>query len=220
MAYERRSGTVYGYINGTEYFSAANSDLITDSSTPLYVGTGETGAGVYKGYITNLHIMKGVAKYTGNFTPPTSPIVATTGSVFLMNASNSGAPFTDSVGGKVTVGVTGSPAHSSDSPFTALGPYTAMYPASSGNTMYILKTSYPDIENVQAGWAATSDDFSGTVTSRTSTDPLYHIVTINITSGALGAAPVTFTQPGLGSVYFDGTSYVNYSASTDWAMDV
>jgi hypothetical protein len=219
MAYVRRSGVVYGYVNGTEYFSASNTDLITNTTTPLYVGTGEIGAGTYRGYITNLHIMRSVAKYTGNFTPPTSPIVATTGSIFLMNVSNSGDPFNDSVGGKVTQGVTGSPAHSSDSPFTALGPYTALYPVSNPDTLYFLKTSYPDIENVQAGWSATADDFSGTVTNRTSTDPLYHIVTINVASGSFGGASVTFTQPGLGSVYFDGTSYVNYGASAEWAMD-
>lgn len=219
MAYVRRSGTVYGYINGTEYFSAANTDLITNTTTPLYVGTGEIAAGTYKGYITNLHIMRGVAKYTGNFTPPTTPIVATTGSIFLMNASDNGNPFYDSVGGKVTQGVTGSPAHSSDSPFAALGPYTAMYPVSNPTTVYILKASYPDIENVQAGWSATADDFSGTVTNRTSTDPLYHTVTMNITSGEPSGASVTFTQPAQGSIYFDGTSYVNYGASADWAMD-
>jgi hypothetical protein len=220
MAFVRSSGVVYGYRNGSQYFSVPFNSPITNSSSLFYVGTGEMGAGMYQGYLTNLHVMKGVAKYTGNFTPPTTPIVATTGSVFLMNASNSGSPFTDSASGKVTGTVAGPPQWSSDSPFTALGPYTALYPASSANILYILKTSYPDIANVQAGWSATADDFSGTVTSRTSTDLLYHIVTINVASGSFGGAAVTFTQPGLGSIYFDSSRFVAYPASTDWAMDV
>lgn len=221
MAYVRRSGVVYGYVNGTQYFTVANTDLITDTSIPLYVGTGEISAGTYKGYITNLHIMKGVAKYTGNFTPPTSPIISTTGSVFLMNTTSNLTTFTDSVGGKVTIGVTGSPAWSSDSPFTAYGPYTVTPGAANLglSTIYISKATYPDVINVQAGWTITSTNYSGVVTSVTDPPGEFYSVVMTVTSGVIDTESVTLTQPGLGSVYFDGTSYVNYGASADWAMD-
>jgi hypothetical protein len=221
MAYVRRSGVVYGYLNGTQYFTVANNDLITNTSVPLYVGTGEIAAGTYKGYITNLHIMKGTAKYTGNFTPPVSPIVSTIGSVFLMNANTDLTRFADSVGGKVTVGVTGFPVWSSDSPFTALGPYT-QYTNVWGNdgTVDFNGANYnANLLNVKAGWAVTDGETTGTVTSD-AVEIVPGTIRIGISFSRNDVGTWTFTQPGLGSVYFDGGAYVNYGASPDWAMDV
>lgn len=220
MAFVRQSNTVYGYRNGSQYFSVPFNSPITNSSTPLYVGTGEIAAGMYQGYLTNLHIMKGVAKYTGNFTPPVSPILSTIGSVFLMNANSSGTSFDDSVGGKGH-SVSGTPAWSSDSPFTAFGPYTQFTNiwGSNGVVDFGGGNYNADLLNVKAGWTVTDGETTGTVTSDAAEiSPGYIRIIISFATNS--AATWTFTQPGLGSVYFNSSSYLNYGSSTDWAMDV
>ena len=226
MAYVRSGGVVRGYINGTQYTSdAANTNLITATNVPLYVGTGELAAGNYKGFITNLHIMKGFAKYTGNFTPATSPLVSTTGSVFLMRTSSDGTKYTDSAGGKVAIGVTGFPTWSSDSPFTALGPYTQStnQSGSAPGGVYVISFTgdnyNTDLLNVKAGWTVTDGVLSGTVVGDAVIgSPGY--IDIPVDFNPIGTHTWTFTQPGLGSVYFNGGAYLNYGASADWAMDV
>ena len=144
MAFVRYDDVVNGFLNGNQYFSVPFNSLITDTSTPLYVGTGDIAAGNYRGYVTDLHIIKGTAKYTSNFSPPTSPITSSTGSVFLLSAADESSKFVDSIGGK-SASVTGTPNWSSDTPYVG-----------SSN----------------------------------------------------------------GSIYFNTSSYLNYGASTDWAMDV
>jgi hypothetical protein len=65
-----RSGTnVYQFVNGTQLgTTATSSQNFVDG--PTYVGYG--GAGYLNGYIDELRITKGYARYTANFTAPTS----------------------------------------------------------------------------------------------------------------------------------------------------
>lgn len=220
MAFVRRNQVVYGYINGTQYFTTANSDLITNTATPLYVGTGEIAAGTYQGYITNLHIMKGVAKYTGNFVAPVSPIASTTGSVFLMNTNTDGTKFVDSVGGK-TATVEGNPTWTNSSPFLQLGPYsqfsnmygTFLLDFSGENYNY-------DLFNVKTGWDVTDGFAQNGFVTVDAFEVVPGTIRIGVSFNPTGIGTWTFTQPGLGSIYFDGSSYLNYGASVDWAMDV
>ena len=68
-----RSGTTLRmFINGTIANSTTNSQNFTFDQ----LGVGCTGPGIqpYKGYISNMRIVKGLAVYTSNFTPPTSPV--------------------------------------------------------------------------------------------------------------------------------------------------
>ncbi len=222
MAYVRSNGVVKGYINGTQYTSnAANTDLITDTTTPFYVGTGETAAGTYKGYITDLHIIKGVAKYTSQFTAPTSFLyTGQTGSVFLLSAVGAGNGI-DAVGSKPILGLTGSVTTSSDVPFSTLGPYTQVTNQGGTNIIDFAGANYnSDLLNVKAGWTVSDGaGQTGTVTSD-AVDLGGNYIRIGVSFTPVNNITIwTFTQPSMYSYYFDGVSYFNYGPSVDWAMD-
>jgi hypothetical protein len=65
------------YINGNSQGTPTTSSYSIPSN-PVLIG-GLTWAGGYQfdGYISNARVVNGVAVYTGNFTPPTSPLAAT-----------------------------------------------------------------------------------------------------------------------------------------------
>jgi len=68
IAAVRNSGTVTLYLNGTSEGSASDSVNMVDRILRI----GDTFDNYpLNGYIENLQIIKGVAKYTANFTPPT-----------------------------------------------------------------------------------------------------------------------------------------------------
>ena len=69
-----RSGTsVKGFVNGNLTFTGTNSSSLTATSAVL-VGSNDNGTHYYfNGYIDDLRITKGMARYTANLTPPTAP---------------------------------------------------------------------------------------------------------------------------------------------------
>jgi hypothetical protein len=73
VAITRASGTwrlfVNGFIEGSTYSNSA--DPVPSNST-FYVGQGNATG--YKGYIDDMRVTKGVARYITNFTPPTSQL--------------------------------------------------------------------------------------------------------------------------------------------------
>jgi hypothetical protein len=85
IALVRNSGVITGYINGISQGTASNSSTI--SGTNSYIGqeiyNGGLGGVVMYGYMSNLRLVKGTAVYTSNFTPPTSPLTAVTGTSLL-----------------------------------------------------------------------------------------------------------------------------------------
>jgi len=77
LAYVRNGSSFKIYVNGVEDGSATNSNAITDPSSDanavMQVAYFRTAAGADRylhGYIDDLRITKGVARYTANFTPP------------------------------------------------------------------------------------------------------------------------------------------------------
>ena len=222
MAYVRSNGVVRGYVNGVQYTGDYPATaLITDTTTPLYVGTGEIAAGTYKGYITNLHIIKGVAKYQTTFAPPTVPTIPGLGSVMLLRAVNDGSKYTDTVGAKVP-SLTGTVTWSADTPFTAIGPFTQFTNVYGNNIIDFSGGNYNgNLLNVVAGWIVS--DASGV--RGTATKDAYlaapGVIRIEVDFDNTGTNTWTFTQPEFGgSLYFEGSSYLDYGGSVDWAMDV
>jgi hypothetical protein len=64
----RNSGTLTIYINGVASGSTSNS---TDFGSYLYIG-GRPSTQYFTGYMDDIRATKGYARYTSNFTPPTS----------------------------------------------------------------------------------------------------------------------------------------------------
>jgi hypothetical protein len=69
-----RSGTtVTLYINGTSVGSYTNSNSIGSTAVTTFWGIQNASSWPWNGYIDDLRITKGVARYTANFTPPSAP---------------------------------------------------------------------------------------------------------------------------------------------------
>ena len=72
LAIARSGSTLKMFLGGTEVFSGTNTNSQNPTGT-FYVGRNAVNAFLYTGYIDDLRITKGVARYTANFTAPTAP---------------------------------------------------------------------------------------------------------------------------------------------------
>jgi hypothetical protein len=73
VAFVRASGVCNIYVNGTALSKTADNspDLdIPNVAGDLFIG-GKSGFGFIEGYMDELRISKGIARWTANFTPPT-----------------------------------------------------------------------------------------------------------------------------------------------------
>ena len=73
LAVARSGTTIKMFIGGTQVFSGTN----TNSQNPtgvFFIGRNFNNDALWNGYIDDLRITKGVARYTANFTPPTAAL--------------------------------------------------------------------------------------------------------------------------------------------------
>jgi hypothetical protein len=71
FAVVRNGSTITIYINGTAGGTATNSSFSDDTAALVYIGgRADSAALSLNGYIDDLRITKGYARYTANFTPP------------------------------------------------------------------------------------------------------------------------------------------------------
>ena len=84
IAAVRNSGSTKLYVNGSQVGSTY-ADTNNYVGTIAWVGGYNNGAagGFFSGYISNFRIVKGVAVYTGDFTPPQSHLTAIPGTILL-----------------------------------------------------------------------------------------------------------------------------------------
>ena len=89
----RQSGTLRLFVNGVLETTTTSSNNYTINNT-LYIGAQQNNlAGSYlNGYIQDVRIYKGVAKYTANFTPPSSTsgvtVAAALGALPILNTAD------------------------------------------------------------------------------------------------------------------------------------
>jgi hypothetical protein len=75
IAVVRNASTITFYVNGTSIGSTTNTANFTGTTGSLWIGSAGDAltTGEINGYIDDLRITKGVARYTANFIPPTAP---------------------------------------------------------------------------------------------------------------------------------------------------
>ena len=91
VAITKSSNTITVYKNGvslgTGTFTSIHSTNNVTTVGRLWQYTGINHQ--FRGYISNLRIVKGSVVYSGNFTPPTSPVTAITNTKLLLNSTDS-----------------------------------------------------------------------------------------------------------------------------------
>lgn len=89
IAMTKTSSGITIFVNGVAQTTTAISGTPQSSASfPITVGQGNNTS--YSGYVSNLRIVRGTAIYSGNFTPPTSPLTAVTNTKLLLSATNAG----------------------------------------------------------------------------------------------------------------------------------
>jgi hypothetical protein len=71
VAVTRSGSTLRLFIDGQLLTTTTNTQNLTN--TTMLIGASASNAEFFNGYIDDLRITKGVARYTANFTPPTNP---------------------------------------------------------------------------------------------------------------------------------------------------
>jgi len=72
IAFVRYNGVLKGYLNGVQD-GTVYTDSINYSTPVIRIGNLETGGEEFNGFMDDLRITRGYARYTANFTPPTAP---------------------------------------------------------------------------------------------------------------------------------------------------
>ena len=89
IAYVRSSGSLKIYVNGVSPAGVTFTNDLTNSNK-VTIGTDQnlTAGYYFTGNISNLRVVKGTAVYTADFTPPTTPLTAISGTSLLMPMTN------------------------------------------------------------------------------------------------------------------------------------
>lgn len=135
-----RSGTnTTLYINGTSVIAVTGDNT---NYTGTYFGVGNIyGTNYINAYISNLRVLKGTAQYTSNFTPPTSPLTATSNTQLLVNFTNAG--IIDSTAKNVlTTGGSGATISTTQSKF---GGSSISFSGSAGGYLQLLSSNFNTI---------------------------------------------------------------------------
>jgi hypothetical protein len=116
FAIVRNNNTLELYKDGIRIYDDGDNILITNNSSDLEIGGGSGQK--FKGYLTNFHFLKSVAKYNGNFTPSTTPLNPSdyTETKLLLSVTSSNTTFIDSKGNHTANVIGGT--WSSESPFS------------------------------------------------------------------------------------------------------
>jgi hypothetical protein len=72
IAFTRSSGTARAFVDGTQIGSSLSNGTTYTPTGGMTIGSSSSGDRNFKGYIDDVRITKGLARYTENFTAPTS----------------------------------------------------------------------------------------------------------------------------------------------------
>lgn len=86
LAFVRSGSSWYQFVDGTQSGSTGSlSGSITDLGSALHIGWQTSTSGALNGWIDELRISKGIARWTSNFTPPTSAYTTDSYTKLLMH---------------------------------------------------------------------------------------------------------------------------------------
>lgn len=89
-AWVRNNGTIYLYLNGINVGSVSATDNL-DSTCIVTIGRqGNQSSYYFPGYIDEMRVSKGIARWTSNFTPPAAP-ASPAGFGVPLNLTNNGS---------------------------------------------------------------------------------------------------------------------------------
>ena len=138
VAVTRESGAIKMWVNGTQAGSTYTARVLDmGASMQLRIMGDHNASGNGSGNLSNVRVVRGVAVYTGTFTPPTSALALTQSSGTNISAITAGqtqlllplnaSPFTDSSTNAITLTNTGTIVPGVQYPFTAYDA-TGTYP--------------------------------------------------------------------------------------------
>ena len=91
VAVARQSGTLRIFVNGVQCTTTGSMPSSLNISATINIARSNyNNANFIYGYLSDLRVVKGTAVYTANFTPPTAPLTAISGTSFLMSCTNAG----------------------------------------------------------------------------------------------------------------------------------
>ena len=122
IAIVRSTSVITGYINGTAQATTTSSAVTIGNANGFGVGAGKDGSTKFTGYISNARVVVGLAVYTGNFTPSTTPLTAIANTNLLTCQSNR---FIDNSTNNFAITVAGNTSISSFDPFVPNTSYSS-----------------------------------------------------------------------------------------------
>jgi hypothetical protein len=91
VAVTRSGSTVTLWVNGSSAGTGTSSaSLNLALGSGVWIGNNASASCNYKGYVSNVRVVKGTAVYTSTFTPSTIPFTAITNTSLLINFTNAG----------------------------------------------------------------------------------------------------------------------------------
>ena len=167
IAVVRNGNTMSIYVNGVvggTTTSVTGVSVFNKSGATLKVSGYNNATYQYTGYVSNARIVKGIAVYTGAFTPPTAPLQATQTSGTNIAAITGTATslltcqsyrFIDNSPTPQTITASGTPSISVTQPFTLPSPYTGY-----GSGLFNGSGDYFTLPSNQSQFSMSTGDFT------------------------------------------------------------
>ena len=160
LAWVRYSNNFYLYLDGRQVWTKAVTASLINANNLIAIGGRTSQAQYFKGWISNFRLVKGSSIYgSTEFTPPLTPITASSDTVLL---TCNGNRFEDFSGGTAkTVAVFGDPEVVGDHPLTA----SDIWKASLGGSVYLdgavgTYLALPDSSEFDIAASASGGDFT------------------------------------------------------------
>jgi hypothetical protein len=211
-----RSGTSLKlFQNGIVANTSTDSTSLTNGTNRPIVGAAGyaiVGNNPFAGYISNLRLIKGLALYTGAFTPPQAILPAVSGTSLLLNVTDSANFIRDNGPNKFTLTNNGTATFIANGPFNRGSTATAQRQLPDG-TLEVYNqfdefTGAPIVDSSLQLWldAGQTSSYAGSGTTWTD-------LSGNSRTGTLTNGP-TYSATNGGSIVFDGTDdFVQCSGS-------